>query len=283
MDKMKEYKKFTKMQGLGNDFVLFDCITIPFNLNTTQLKFIADRKFGIGCDQILVIEPSIDSNSDFIYRIFNADGSAAGHCGNGARCVIAYLWNKLHKAEFRLAIQKQVISGYKNQDNTISINMGTPKFEPTTLPFIHSQNKNNLYTLNINNTQITFGICFVGNPHVMLKLNSVSELTDMEHLSTIGKLIQNSPLFPEGVNVNFYVVINQKQIKLITYERGCGFTLACGTGATATASYAIARQETKQEVNVMMPGGTLNIMWDGINEIIMTGDAVHVFDGQICI
>lgn len=275
-------KKFTKMQGLGNDFVLLDCRETPFDLDIKELQFLADRKFGIGCDQILIIEPAKDDNSDFNYRIFNADGSEAGNCGNGARCVIQYLWDKVGKHEIRLGIQKQIITGHKNPDDTISLNMGTPKFNPEELPFDYQENANNIYTLVFDDIPVQFGICSVGNPHVMIKLTDEAKLDNVAKLTNIAKLLQNSKLFPESVNVNFYVICDQSRIKLLTYERGCGFTLACGTGATATACNAILHNETNQSVNVEMPGGILNITWDGINEIVMSGPAVYVFDGQLC-
>ena len=273
--------KFTKMQELGNDFVLFDCTHSPFELNTEQLKFIANRKLGIGCDQILIIEPSI--KHDVSYRIFNADGSIASHCGNGARCVIAYLWDKLHKPQITLQMQNQTLKGYKNQGGTISVNMGTPNYSPESLPFIYKQQNNNEYTLDIGGTVINFGICSVGNPHVLIKLNSIQELEDKKHLELLGQLLQNSPHFPNSVNVNFYTIRNESQIQLITYERGCGFTDACGTGATATACYAISKNQTKSDITIQMPGGKLNIQMDDKNQITMTGDATHVFDGEICI
>ncbi len=271
--------KFTKMQALGNDFVLFDCTILPVLLSSEQIKFIANRRLGIGCDQVLLLEPSNDS--DVNYKIFNADGSSASHCGNGARSVIAYLWNKLNKPQITLKMQNQSITGYKNQDDTISINMGMPNFNPQSLPFNHQEQNNNEYHLDIDGTKINFGICSVGNPHVMIRLNSTHELdNNLEH---IAKLLQNSLLFPNSVNVNFYVVINESQIKLLTYERGCGFTEACGTGATATACYAMDKNQVSTNVTVEMLGGKLNIQKDSINQIIMTGDAIHVFDGEICI
>ena len=274
--------KFTKMQGLGNDFVLLDCRNNSFNLTVAELQFLADRKFGVGCDQILVIETSINPTADFIYRIFNADGSEAGHCGNGARCVIEYLWDKINKSKITLQIQKQLIHGHKNPDGSISINMGTPDFAPAALPFLQQQNPDNIYVLHIQGKAISYGICSVGNPHVMVKLSETPDLDNTQHLTFLAQLIQNSSLFPEGVNVNFYVIKNSKTIALRTYERGCGFTFACGTGATATACYAIAQHTVLHNVDVEMPGGKLNIAWDMINEIIMTGPAVSIFTGQLC-
>ena len=278
---MKENIKFTKMQALGNDFVLFDCTTSPFRLNNEQIKFITNRKLGIGCDQVLVINTSHDT--DISYKIFNADGSSANHCANGARSVIAYLWDKLNKAQITLKMQNQTITGSKNQDGTITINMGTPNFTPSSLPFEHKEQTNNEYHLDIDGTKVDFGICSVGNPHVMIRLDSSHKLENKKHLEYLSKLLQNSPLFPSSVNVNFYVVINDSQIKLVTYERGCGFTDACGTGATATACYAMSKNQVSNNVIVEMLGGKLNIHKNNRNQITMTGDATHVFDGEICI
>lgn len=273
------------MQGLGNDFVLLDCINTSFHLTQQQIRFLADRKFGIGCDQVLVIESANDTASDFVYRIFNADGTEASHCGNGARCVIKYLYDhqKVAANQIVLKIQKQYIIGQKNLDNTISINMGSPNFSPDSLPFISTEEPNNTYSLDIAGELINFGIASVGNPHVLIQLETSDQLENTLYLTNVGQMIQSSELFPEGVNVNFYLIVSNNQIRLRTYERGSGHTLACGTGATATASYAISQHQVNNNVDVMMQGGQLNIFWDLIQEITMTGPAVEVFSGQIYI
>ena len=281
------------MQGLGNDFILLDLTQQPIQLSPAQLQFLADRKFGIGCDQILFIEAPGANNADFVYRIFNADGTEAGHCGNGARCVIQYLYTHnlattavatavgVATPQIRLSIKKQVITGQKAQNNCISINMGIPQFNPAALPFQHNTSSNHVYTLTCGSEVISGGVISVGNPHFAVQLRSESELADSARLAHIAQLIQAADYFPEGVNVNFYVVMDKQHLKLRTYERGCGFTLACGTGATATACYAILQHQVEQNVTVSMPGGNLTIEWHISGEATMTGPAIEVFHGWV--
>lgn len=271
------------MHGLGNDFIVLDFSQKQMALTTSQIKFLADRKYGIGCDQVLLIEKSNNEIADFIYRIFNADGSEAGHCGNGARCVIQYLssHNISKKKNIRLSITKQIIIGHLNPNGSITITMDAPQFEPHAIPFRHIQIKNNCYRLHIRDEIIECGVASVGNPHVMLKLSDMEKLNNTPHLTHIAQIIQKSNYFPEGVNVNFYVVVSEKHLHLRTFERGCGFTQACGTGASATACYAIQQQQTQNNTRVEMPGGSLHIEWDGANQIKMTGPATEVFRGQV--
>ena len=275
---------FNKMQGLGNDFVIIDVInTNSFHLSVEQLQFLANRRFGIGCDQILVIGKSCIPSVDFDYRIFNADGSVAGNCGNGARCVVKYLYAryKIDKSNIVLSIQNQNLIGYKSSDGNISVSMGVPDFRPSAIPFVHEYNLDNRYQVNLENEIINFGVVSVGNPHAVIKLLDENSFTDTRHLALIGQLLQNSKLFPSGVNVNFYVVVDSSTLSLKTYERGCGFTPACGTGAVATSSYAILNNQIDNKVNVLMDGGSLAIEWDMQNEIKMTGPAIIVFTGSI--
>ncbi len=279
------------MHGLGNDFVVFDFTqnthavnpSITINTVIANLPFLANRKTGIGCDQILFIEHSNNPHANFNYRIFNADGSSANHCGNGARCVVYYLYRYHHlkQQSITLAIDNHIITGYKNLDNSISINMGVPQFDPQSLPFIHHQNPDNIYHLPSPNGAIKFSIASVGNPHVILQLPDISSLEDTKNLTATALSIQNCGLFPLGVNVNFYVMINRNNISLHTFERGCGFTDACGTGATATAGYAMAYKFINHRVTIKMPGGTLQLQMNKKGEMIMTGSAVEVFSGQL--
>lgn len=274
---------FTKMHGLGNDFVVLNFSQKKVALTSAQIKFLADRKYGIGCDQVLLIEEATSDDTDFIYRIFNADGSEAGHCGNGARCIIQYLisHNISANKNIHLRITNQIITGKQNPDSSITIAMKAPRFEVDAIPFKHIQIKDNNYRLHIGEQIIECGVASVGNPHVMLKLSNLDELDNTAHLTHIAQIIQKSNYFPNGVNVNFYVVISDKHLRLRTFERGCGFTQACGTGATATACYAIQQQQAQKSVVVEMLGGRLNIEWDGVNKILMTGPATEVFQGQI--
>jgi diaminopimelate epimerase len=276
--------KFTKMHGLGNDFVLIDSITSSINLTIEQIKYIANRKYGVGCDQVLLIEKPIDLNADFHYRIFNVDGHEAEHCGNGARCVITYLYQNNYTTKDRISLQikNRIISGYKNNDK-ISIDMGIPDFTPEALPFLAKYNRDNSYNINIQNNEITFGIASVGNPHAIIQLNSLISVENLDCLKETAIGLQNSPMFPNQVNVNFFAIENKSTISLLTYERGAGFTQACGTGSTATVCYGILKGVLANTVTVKNNGGELLITWDGKNKAILTGDTTFVFEGTIWI
>jgi diaminopimelate epimerase len=280
---------FKKMQGIGNDFILIDSQENPalftnnrFNLKSSELARIADRNFGIGCDQILVVTPPSNKFADFDYLIYNQDGSCAGYCGNGARCVIRYLADKYHANEpITLNTHGRISKGYFAPKGQITINMGQPNFNPEASGYTNDTNKYNDYSYLVGNQIVNFGIVSMGNPHAVIKLNSSDDFNNLEHLVEIAHAIQNSGLFINGVNVNFFVVTAPDKIKLRTYERGVGFTLACGSGACATASYAISQKLCNSDIHIIMPGGSLHIRWDNIKEIEMTGDAAYVFDGSI--
>ncbi|MFN7094407.1 MAG: diaminopimelate epimerase [Burkholderiales bacterium] len=277
---------FNKMHGLGNDFILIDTLAQPLSLTAAQIQFICNRKLGIGADQLLLIEQSSSSKADYNYRIFNQDGNEVEQCGNGARCAISYLYShySLTHNAIRLQTKNRIIVGSIDSNHHITISMGNPKFAPTDLPFSHPQHLDNQYQMVIAGKLATFGIASVGNPHVIIQLAALEELANSSDLATIAKSIQRSSYFPEGVNVNFYWPQDRNTIYLYTYERGCGFTLACGTGACATVCYGISRQLLTSSVCVKMPGGSLNITWDNTKpdaQILMTGPATQVFQGQI--
>jgi diaminopimelate epimerase len=338
---------FTKMQALGNDFVLIDArrkhdkqcdlkqnnleqgnleqnnikkcnpTMRQSNLTTQQIKLICDRKLGIGCDQLLILQDNIESSPeyDYIYKIFNSDATEVEQCGNGARCCIKYLldeynsYSNTHQSQedqyvtmtapriIRLKSINRIISGYAISDDIIAVNLGIPKFLPSDLPSRHQQlNSDNCYSISItdninteNNTDnsITYGIVSVGNPHAVIKLNNLHELNNTANLTKIAKLLQQSELFPHSVNVSFYVIDSPNTsgtpdtIHLRTYERGCGFTDACGTGAAATVCYGIIQGLLNNIVRVNMLGGTLTIKWIVGEEIIMSGSTTKVFSGSI--
>lgn len=277
------------MQGIGNDFILIDSQENPdvftnncFNLKQTELARIADRKYGIGCDQILVITPPSNKSADYDYLIYNQDGSSAGYCGNGARCVIRYLADKYKiTPPITLNTNGHISKGYFAAKSQITINMGKPNFDPRASGYKKEVNKYNDYSYLIGNQIINFGIISMGNPHVVINLSDPSWLNSDQYLQEIAEAIQNSGLFANGVNVNFFVVISPDELKMRTFERGVGFTLACGSGACATASFAISQKLCNTTVHISMPGGILQIYWDRTNEIEMTGDAAYVFDGNI--
>jgi diaminopimelate epimerase len=301
---------FVKMHGLGNDFVVLDSYYNPdlysdarCNLTTSEIQLICHRNFGIGCDQLLLIEPSTNKLADFDYRIYNQDGSPATHCGNGARCITLYLLNRDNnkKQKTVLNIAGHLIYGSKVENNLIMVNMGNPSFNPEDVGYIGITNEKNYYSFlnsaksisdlqnlvsNFNTLNdkkqntINFAVCSVGNPHAIIELDDVRKLEDDLTLTTISQTLQNSGQFKSGVNVNFYTIDNEK-IHLRTFERGCGFTLACGTGACATASYAIWHNQVTSPVTVYMPGGSVEIHWDKHSQLQMVGSATHVFSGKM--
>lgn len=267
---------FTKMHGLGNDFVIIDARNQQLKLTVEQIKLICDRKLGIGCDQLLIIRNNVENSPDYdyIYQIFNSDGTEVEQCGNGARCCIKYLIDSINlvdssnytfKKQIRLKSMNRIITGYTKTKDIIAVDLGIPEFFP-----------------DAKYGSITYGVVSVGNPHAIIKLNTLDELSDITNLTKIAKSIQKSKDFPNSVNVNFYVMDNDESIHLRTNERGCGFTNACGTGAAATTCYSIKCGLLKSSVVVHMPGGDLTINWtppDG--EIIMSGTATKVFSGSI--
>lgn len=275
---------FVKMEGLGNDFVLIDNLKNPINLSSAQIQKICDRKYGIGCDQLLLIEKTINERAHFNYRIFNADGSEVEHCGNGARCVIDYLYANNYSQEpiIYLKTKNRLIFGFKD-NNGICVDMGQPLFSPESLPFNANITANNEYFLDFENYKTKFGIVSVGNPHAIVELDSLEKLTDHQHLEKLAISLQNSPLFPQSVNVSFFVKENANLISLVTYERAVGFTLACGTGATATACYGILTGILDPKVTVKCPGGNLYIAWDSVTNATLTGPTNTVFIGTICL
>ena len=283
---------FLKMHGLGNDFVILDSYSNPdlyssghCNLATQEIQLICHRNFGIGCDQLLLIEPSTNKSADFDYRIYNQDGSSASHCGNGARCLTSYLLSKNDSIQqVTLNIAGNLVYGRKTDNNMIMINMEIPSFKPEDVGYLGGPNAENHYSY-ANKTEVTtknidFAICSVGNPHAMIKLDNVSKLEDDAMLATTALALQNSGQFEHGVNVNFFVIDNGN-INLRTFERGCGFTLACGTGACATASYCIWEGQVQSPVKVNMPGGSVEIHWDKDSKLQMVGSATHVFSGEM--
>lgn len=274
--------KFSKMHGLGNDFVIINNLLNNHQFTAEQITFIADRKFGVGCDQVLIIDKPTDKSCDFYYLIYNANGSIAGQCGNGARCFIKYVVdNKLtDKLEVRLQTRDRIISGKFINNDQIIVDMGIPEFSPEKIPMVSSQLP--IYTSFAAGHTVKFSALSMGNPHVVIKVMDEQELINDEKLADIARYLQNSSLFPESVNVNFIYIIDNNLIQMRTYERGCGFTLACGSGACASAAAMIRENKVHDTVKMIMPGGELQITWRG-NELYMQGSATHVFDSEIII
>ena len=278
--------KFTKMHGLGNDFVVIDCITqsIDFDhddgLDREKIQFIADRRFGIGCDQVLLIESPRSAATDFYYRIFNADGGEVQQCGNGARCLARFVSdNKLTSKD---KIRVETISGVIElevgaDDGLVTVNMGEPHFNPKDLPMLADKVQES-YILEVNEQQLEIGAVSMGNPHAVMIVDKI----DNAPVGTTGKALSTHSVFPQGVNAGFMEVINRHHIKLRVYERGVGETLACGTGACAAVAIARSRNIVDPQVKVDLKGGCLSIHWDGGQApVLMTGPAQFVFQGSI--
>ncbi|WMJ09276.1 diaminopimelate epimerase [Nitrosomonas sp. sh817] len=270
--------KFTKMQGLGNDFVVLDGIHQAIHLDRQQLRFLADRHFGIGCDQILLVEQA-EGDADFRYRIFNADGSEVEQCGNGARCFVRYVHDHglTQKSEIRIETLSGVISPKLEISGNVTVNMGQPVFEPAQIPFI-AEHIAPTYQLEIAGQPVTISALSMGNPHAVRVVPDV----DRAPVETEGALLEQHPRFPKKVNAGFMQVVDRTHIKLRVYERGAGETLACGTGACAAVAAGINLGLLDPRVTVSTRGGDLAIRWEGKNEPVwMTGPAVTVFEGEI--
>ncbi|VAW88668.1 Diaminopimelate epimerase [hydrothermal vent metagenome] len=267
------------MHGLGNDFVLIDGIQQAFQLSPEQYRFLADRHFGIGCDQILLIEKSSNPQADFRYRIFNADGSEVEQCGNGVRCFARYVKDQGLTKKTTIAVETRsgIVYPRLEENGEVTVNMGIPEFEPRRIPFL-AENKSVDYLLRIGNQHINIGAVSMGNPHAILLVDDL----DNAPIAELGPLIEKDKHFPNKVNVGFMQVVNSDHIRLRVHERGVGETLACGTGACAAV--VVGRQQglINDKVTVQLPGGRLFIHWPGNGRPVwMTGPASYVYEGTI--
>jgi len=272
--------KFSKMHGLGNDFIVVDAINQTLELTESQVKFLADRRRGIGCDQLLLVETSKQENVDFRYRIFNADGSEVAQCGNGARCFARFVRDKQLTDKDTIAVETAsgVIYPSLQEDGNVTVDMGAPRLIPAEIPFIASQQANS-YEMTLPNEQlITIGAVSMGNPHAVLLVDDINTAA----VETLGPAIESHSQFPQRVNVGFMEIVSPKEINLRVFERGAGETEACGTGACAAVVVGIQQGLLANEVKVTLPGGDLAIVWAGNDDSVwMTGPATQVFDGEI--
>ncbi|MHB8165466.1 MAG: diaminopimelate epimerase [Sulfuricella sp.] len=271
--------KFTKKHGLGNDFVVFDAISQRVNLSPAQFQFIANRHFGIGCDQILLVERATRPDADFRYRIFNADGGEVEQCGNGARCFVRFVHDKAlsPKTEIRVETASGIIVPRLGPNGQVTVNMGVPRFEPAEIPFV-AEKRELTYLLGLEGKVTEVSVLSMGNPHAVQWV----EDADSAPVAVEGPQIESHPSFPARVNAGFMQVLDRGRIKLRVYERGAGETLACGTGACAAAVAGIMRGLLDDEVTVITRGGELVIRWQGEGQPVwMTGPAVTVFEGEI--
>jgi diaminopimelate epimerase len=270
--------KFTKMQGLGNDFVVVDGISHAIKLTLEQIRRIADRNFGVGCDQLLLVERTTVPTADFRYRIFNADGGEVEQCGNGARCFARFVVdNKLTaKTEIRVETARGIIVTRLENDGQVTVDMGAPRFTPADIPFV-AERPALTYALQAGKQTVDVSVLSMGNPHAV----QIVADADAAPVASQGPLIEHHERFPQRVNAGFMQVLDSHHIRLRVYERGAGETLACGTGACAAAVAGIRLGRLVSPVDVAMRGGKLVIRWDGDNAPVqMTGPAVTVFEGE---
>ena len=272
---------FSKMHGLGNDFVVIDAINQQIRLSPDQIRFIADRHLGVGCDQLLLVEPPTDDSVLFTYRIFNSDGNEVEQCGNGARCFARFVSEKNLTRETNIPVATN--SGriiLRLEDNgLVTVNMGVPRFEPEQIPFV-STSRAERYSIDVDGRNIEVGVTSMGNPHVVMLVDDVNTA----QVETLGPLLESHSRFPKRVNVGFMQIVDQNKIKLRVYERGVGETQACGTGACAAMVIARCWKLVNENVQVTLTGGTLNISWAAEGQpVMMTGPAQTVFEGSISI
>ena len=273
--------QFTKMHGLGNDFVVIDAVSQHVNLRASQIQKLADRHTGIGFDQLLLIEPPSRPDADFDYRIFNSDGGEVEHCGNGARCFAKFVTDRelTSKPVITVNTARGLIELELTDLGLVRVNMGQPVLDPNALPYAGPAELDASQTvaLDIPFDQKQFGLISMGNPHAVCIVDSVDSIA----VEDIGRAIQMLPQFPDSVNVGFVDIVSQTEIRLRVYERGAGETLACGTGACAAVAYARLLEQLDSQVSVATRGGNLQIEWQGIgHDLMMTGPAESVFEGE---
>lgn len=277
--------KFTKMHGIGNDFVVIDAISQTVALTATQIQQIADRHFGVGCDQLLLVERATLSDADFRYRIFNADGGEVEQCGNGARCFVRFVHDKglTLKTEICVETASGIITLKLENNGQVTVNMGEPHFAPQDIPFIADGTELS-YAIDVAGTRIKISALSIGNPHAVQIVDNV----DTAPVALQGPLIESHSRFPQRVNAGFMQIVNTHHIRLRVFERGSGETLACGTGACAAVVAGIRLGLLQSPVKVSMRGGELSITWAGDSHldktnapVWMTGPAVTVFEGEI--
>ncbi|MDE2440761.1 MAG: diaminopimelate epimerase [Betaproteobacteria bacterium] len=271
--------KFSKMHGLGNDFVVLDGVRQQVSLSPEQLVYLADRHFGVGCDQILLVEKTEQPGIDFRYRIFNADGGEVEQCGNGARCFVRFVHDQglTEKRQIRVETLKGTIEPRLEADGNVTVDMGEPRFLPAEIPFVADEDVI-IHLLDVADETLETSVVSMGNPHAVQVVDSVDTHPVGEH----GPLIERHVRFPQRVNAGFMQIIDRHSIKLRVYERGSGETMACGTGACAAAVAGIRRGLLDSPVRVMTRGGDLSIAWGGLGRpVLMTGPAVTVFTGEI--
>jgi diaminopimelate epimerase len=270
---------FSKMHGIGNDFVVLDCREHRFALDTSQIRALGDRHTGVGFDQLLSVEPPRDPACAFYYGIWNGDGSPSGQCGNGVRCVAAWL----HRAgalalgdNVRIESPSGPVTVRLLDPNKVAVDMGEPRFEPARIPFM-ADAMGEHYTIAIGEERLEIGAVSMGNPHAVVVVNDLADAA----LQRLGPLLTNHPLFPQAANAGFVQQIDRSHVRLRVHERGAGWTQACGTGACAAMAVLHQRGAVDDRAEVELPGGTLQIDWEGPGHSLwMTGPAAFAFEGE---
>ena len=271
--------RFTKMHGLGNDFVIIDLVRQRADLTPEQIRHLADRHFGIGCDQVLLVEPSTREGVDFRYRIFNRDGGEVEQCGNGARCFARFVRDQglTTKDEITVETRAGLLRPRLEADGRVTVDMGVPTFNPAEVPFA-APVRAERYPLTVNGETVEVSVLAIGNPHAVLIVPD----TERAPVQSLGPKIEHHPAFPKRVNVGFLQVIDAGHARLRVWERGAGETLACGSGACAAVAAGRVRGLLDDKVAVSLPGGVLDIRWPGEGQPLwMTGPAVTVYEGSI--
>ncbi len=270
---------FTKMHGLGNDFVVIDTIAQPIKLSAEQVRYLADRRRGVGCDQVLLVGRSRSAGADFGYRIFNADGGEVEQCGNGARCFARFVRDRrlTDKDEISVETAAGIIRPRLQADGSVSVDMGKPLFDPQDIPFLAPKRALH-YSLQLRGEVLSIGTVSMGNPHAVVRVDKAESAP----VARLGPMIAAHERFPRQVNAGFMEVVGRNHIRLRVFERGVGETLACGTGACAAVCVGRSWSVLDETVAVDLPGGRLDVRWDGRQGAVwMTGPAEAVFEGEI--
>lgn len=271
--------RFTKMHGLGNDFMVLDLISQHAHIQPKHAKQWGDRHTGVGFDQLLIVEPPSNPDVDFRYRIFNADGSEVEQCGNGARCFARFVLDKRLTAKKQLRVETKggIIELDIRNDGQIGVNMGPPRLQPAEIPFVADAQALS-YSVEVDGQSLQLAAVSMGNPHAVLRVDDV----DSAPVHSLGPKLEQHPRFPKRVNVGFIQVLDRQRAKLRVWERGAGETQACGTGACAAAVAAISQGWMDSPVQIELPGGRLSIEWAGPGQpVMMTGPAMRVYEGQV--
>jgi diaminopimelate epimerase len=285
---------FTKMQGAGNDFVVLDATRAPVNLTPAQYRFLADRRFGVGADQILIVGPAPSAEVDFSYRIVNADGGEVEHCGNGARCFVRYVQDAglTRKSVVRVAVAHGVLELRSLADGRVTVDMGAPILDPAQVPFDanglvpRELGRGALWSIDVAGRSVELAAVSMGNPHAVMNIAQFEvQDVDAAPVAELGPKVEAHPRFPRRVNAGFMQIVSPNEIRLRVYERGVGETLACGTGACAAVVAGIRHGwlRAATPIDVHTRGGKLTIEWGGTatDPVRMTGPATRVFDGEI--